>query len=161
MEIPSINNPIWKDLIISFENLELKSLAFQMIVIRTKERFRNKEISIENAIEILYNFCINNKKGNNLIVDIKNIFGDSEINIKFNIEKPQKMEEDIEIDENIIVPDNLLGVNDIERDTNIKTKESTLEEKEKLLHDLESLDNKVKEIDKKKKKGFFKRLFIY
>jgi len=168
METPDINNPKWQDLILSYENLELKSLAFQILVIRTKESYNNNELNIKEAVNTLHLFCLENKNGNNLMTDIKNIFGDLNSDLHFATKSPQKKEEHIDVSEDIIAHETLNTFEnemlEIQNDVNtdFENTDNSIEEKEKLLQELESLNNKVKETKKvKKKKGFFKRLFVY
>jgi len=175
MNTPSISNPKWQELILSFETPEFKSLAFQMIIIRTKERFNNNEIDMDSAIYLLYSFCEENISGSNLQHDLSTIFGENEFLINFDTEnKKEVISEDINRETNNLEIENQKDVNleksnysndeVVTNQNELKPVTNSDDEREKLIHQLETLKNKVDEvkktsIQKKKKNGFFKNLF--
>jgi len=146
MNIPNKSNPKWQDLITGYENLELKSLAFQMTLIRTKEQYNSGEIDLDKSVNQLYNFCIENQNGNNLLEDINTLFGDYNTDIQFVNEEPKTEEKPIEISEDIIINENF-NINENHFSDNQKeTLDTVLEDnssafKEQELEILNEFDN--------------------
>jgi len=73
--IPNKNKKEWRDLVTGQLNVPLQNFFFQMKLTQTKNLLANDKISVEKAVEDMYNLCVKFSKAKNMDKDIEAIFG--------------------------------------------------------------------------------------
>lgn len=84
--IPDIHKKEWRELVTGQLNVSLKNIFFQMKVTQTKELVNTGKLSVDEAVQDIYNLCVKFSKAKNMPEDLKAIFGD---NVSVNDEKQQ------------------------------------------------------------------------
>ena len=84
--IPDIHKKEWRELVTGQLNVSLKNFFFQMKVTQTKELVNTGKLSVDEAVQDIYNLCVKFSKAKNMAEDLKAIFGDSD---SINDEKQQ------------------------------------------------------------------------
>jgi len=74
MKIPSKNRPEWQALLTGQINVPLKNFFFQMKITQAKNQIAKNKISLEEAIDELYELCVKFSKAKYMDIDIQNIF---------------------------------------------------------------------------------------
>jgi len=78
MDIPKKNRKEWRLLLTGDLNVSLKNFFFQMKVTQAKNQINNGKVSIENAIDEIYDLVIKFQKAKHMPEDIEQIFGKDE-----------------------------------------------------------------------------------
>ena len=84
--IPDIHKKEWRELVTGQLNVSLKNFFFQMKVTQTKKLVNTGKLSVDEAVQDIYNLCVKFSKAKNMAEDLKAIFGDSD---SINDEKQQ------------------------------------------------------------------------
>jgi len=85
--IPDKTRKEWQELVTGRLNVPLQNFFFQMKLTQTKNLLAKDKISVETAVEDIYNLCVKFSKAKNMDKDIEAIFGSQET-----VEKTEKLE---------------------------------------------------------------------
>jgi len=77
--VPDKSRKEWQELVTGRLNVPLQNFFFQMKLTQTKNLLANGKISIEKAVEDMYNLCVKFSKAKNMNKDIEAIFGNQEV----------------------------------------------------------------------------------
>ena len=76
--IPDIHKKEWRELVTGQLNVFLKNFFFQMKVTQTIKLVKTGKLSVDEAIQDMYNLCVKFSKAKNMAEDLKAIFGDND-----------------------------------------------------------------------------------
>jgi len=77
IQIPSKDRKEWRDLLTGQINVPLKNFFFQMKITQAKKLVEKGKITVEDAVDEIYNLCVKFSKAKYMDVDLQNIFGNS------------------------------------------------------------------------------------
>jgi len=144
MTIPSKDRKEWNDLLNGTLNVPLKNFFFQMKITQARTQIQKGTLSIDTAIDDLFNLCNKFNKAKNMDHDMESVFGkdfeEPKINITTNSANP--IIADIKLEKEPTSP-NLYDSLKIERELLFYKK--SLEDKEKKIQEKNSLIIKLQE----------------
>ncbi len=98
IQIPPKDRKEWRDLLTGQINVPLKNFFFQMKITQAKKLIEKDKLTVEDAVDELYNLCVKFSKAKYMDVDIQNIFGSNTFTNKESIEIEKTKENNAESD---------------------------------------------------------------
>jgi len=142
IQIPSKDRKEWRDLLTGQINVPLKNFFFQMKITQAKKQVEKGKITVEDAVDEIYDLCVKFSKAKNMDVDIQNIFGSDTLvnNESIRVEKPKVQN----IEKKVLI---------VEEKNLIDTKEKEKQERLNALRMKEEEAKRQRELDSKKQLG--------
>ncbi len=75
IHIPPKERKEWRDLLTGQINVPLKNFFFQMKITQAKKQVEKAKVTVEDAVDEIYELCVKFSKAKYMDVDIQNIFG--------------------------------------------------------------------------------------
>jgi len=144
--IPSKDRKEWRDLLTGQINVPLKNFFFQMKVTQAKKQVEKGKITIEYAVDEIYNLCVKFSEAKYMDVDIQNIFGSAMLVNEENAQGETSKIQDIE--KNTLV---------IEEKKLIDTKEKEKQERLNIIRMKEEEAKRQRELDSEKQLGLVEK----
>lgn len=99
IHIPPKERKEWRDLLTGQINVPLKNFFFQMKITQAKKQVKKAKVTVDDAVDEIYELCVKFSKAKYMDVDIQNIFG-SEVSEKVaHIEEEKLVEQPVKEEE--------------------------------------------------------------